>query len=157
MIFFRRFHHHHHQFSEIRKKTRSEARQKQIKQDKVSHLRFVTSYNPALPNIHNIIENNLPILHTDENMKKIFPSKSIKALYRREKNLKEILSPSLFPAKTKNSESCIPSCKKCDIFKNYLITDNKFKFKVIGRFYNVKGNFHWQRNVVYIYFFKFLL
>ena len=109
------------QFSEVKKKTRSEARQKQTKQDKVSHLKFITSYNPALPNIHNIIQNNLPILYTDENMKKIFPSKSIKTLYGREKNLKGILSPSLFPAKTKNSESCITSCKKCDICKNYLI------------------------------------
>ena len=73
------------QFSEVKKKTRSEARQKQTKQDKVSHLKFITSYNPALPNIHNIIQNNLSILHTDENMKKIFPSKSIKTFYRREK------------------------------------------------------------------------
>ena len=73
------------QFSEVKKKTRSEARQKQTKQDKVSDLKFITTYNPALPNIHNIIQNNLSILHTDENMKKIFPSKSIKTLYRREK------------------------------------------------------------------------
>ena len=78
-------------------KTRSEARQKQTKQDKVSDLKFITTYNPALPNIHNIIQNNLSILHTDENMKKIFPSKSIKTLYRREKNLKEILSPCFLP------------------------------------------------------------
>ena len=55
-------------------KTRSEARQKQTKQDKVSDLKFITTYNPALPNFHNIIQNNLSILHTDENMKKIFPS-----------------------------------------------------------------------------------
>ena len=128
------------QFSEVKKKTRSEARQKQIKQDKVSDLKFITAYNPALPNIHNIIQNNLSILHTDENMKKIFPSKSIKTLYRREKNLKKILSPSLFPAKPKNSESCITSCKKCDICKNYLLTDNKFTCKVTGRLYNVRGN-----------------
>ena len=128
------------QFSEVKKKTRSETRQKQTKQDKVSDLKFITTYNPALSNIHNIIQNNLSILHTDENMKKIFPSKSIKTLYRREKNLKEILSPSLFPAKPKNSESCITSCKKCDIYKNYLITDNKFKSKVTGKFYNVRGS-----------------
>ena len=69
------------QFSEVKKKTRSEARQKQTKQDKVSDLKFITTYNPALPNIHNIIQNNLSILHTDENMKKIFPSKSVKTLY----------------------------------------------------------------------------
>ena len=66
------------QFSEVKKKTRSEAWQKQTKQDKVSDLKFITTYNPALSNIHNIIQSNLSILHTDENMKKIFPSKSIK-------------------------------------------------------------------------------
>ena len=91
------------------------------------------------------------MLHTDENMKKIFPSKSIKSLYRREKNLKEILSPSLFPAKPKNSKSCITSSKKCDICKNYLITDNKLKCKVTGRFYNVRGNLCCNSsNVIYL-------
>ena len=55
-------------------------------------------------------------------------------------SLYKYISPSLFPAKPKNSESCITSCKKCDICKNYLITDNKFKCKVTGRFYNVRGN-----------------
>ena len=74
------------QFSEVKKKTRSEARQKQTKQDKVSDLKFITTYNPALPNIHNIIQNNLSILHTDENMKKIFPSKTIKTLHKRKKH-----------------------------------------------------------------------
>ena len=128
------------QFSEVKKKTISEIRQKQTKQDKVNDLKFITTYNPALPNIHNIIQSNPSLLHTDENMKKIFPSKSIKTLYRREKNLTETLSPSLFPAKPKNSKSCITSCKKCDICKNYLLTDNKFKCKVTGRFYNVRGN-----------------
>ena len=50
------------QFSEVKKKTRSESRQKQTKEDKVSDLKFITTYNPALPNIHNIIQNNLSIL-----------------------------------------------------------------------------------------------
>ena len=84
-------------------------------------------------------------------MKKIFPSKSIKTLHRREKNLKEILSLSLFPAKLKNSESCITSCKKCDIWKNYLITDNKFKCKVTSRFYDVRGDFSCNSsNIIYL-------
>ena len=43
------------QFSEVKKKTRSEARQKQTKQDKVRDLTFISTYNPALPDIHNII------------------------------------------------------------------------------------------------------
>ena len=84
-------------------------------------------------------------------MKKISPSKSIKTLCRSEKNLKEILSPSLFPAKPKHSESCITSCKKCDICKNYLLTDNTFKCKVTDRFYNVRGNlFCNSSNVIYL-------
>ena len=68
----------------------------------------------------------------------MFPSKSTKSFYRREKDLKEILSPSLFPAKPKNSENCITSCKKCHICKNYLITNNSFKCKVTGKFHNVR-------------------
>ena len=117
----------------------------------MSDLKFITTYNPALPNIHNIIQNNLSILHTDENRKKSFPSKSIKTLYRREKKLRKILSPSLFPAKPKKSESCITSYRKCDIWKNYLITDNKFKCKVTGRFYNVRGNLSCNSsNVMYL-------
>ena len=100
------------QFSALKKKTRSDARQKQTKQDKVSDLKFIISFKPALPNMHNIIQNNLSILHTDGKMKKIFLSKSIKTLYRKEKNLKEMLSPFSFPAKPKNRDGCITSCKK---------------------------------------------
>ena len=102
-------------------------------------------------NIHKIIQNNLSILHTDQSVKKSFPSKSIKTFYRREKNLKEILSPSLFPAKPKNNESCTTSCKKCDICKNYLITDNNFKCKITDRFCNVRDNLSCNSsNVVYL-------
>ena len=117
----------------------------------MSDLKLVTTYNPTLPNVHKIIQNNLSILHTDENMKKIFPSKPIKTFYRREKNLKEILSLSLFPAKPENSESCITSCKKCNICKNNLITDNEFKYKVTGSFYIVRGNLPCSSsNVIYL-------
>ena len=58
-------------------KARSECRQKLTKQEKMSDLKLITSYKPALPNIHNII------------IKKLFPSKSIKILFRIEKHLKE--------------------------------------------------------------------
>ena len=37
----------------------------QTRQNKVSNLKFITTYNPELANIHNIIQNNLSILHTD--------------------------------------------------------------------------------------------
>ena len=72
-------------------------------------------------------------------MKKIFPPNTIKTLYKHEKNLKEILSPSLFPSKAKQIENSITSCNKCDICKNFLVSDTKFKCKVTGRVYNIRG------------------
>ena len=98
------------QFSKVRKKTRTEARQKQNRNEKVSDVKFISTYDPALSNINKIIKNNLSILHADEKMKKIFPPKTIKTWYRCEKNLKEILSPSLFPSKAKQIENSITSC-----------------------------------------------
>ena len=56
------------QFSEVRNKTRAEARTKQEKQDKVRDVEFITTYNLASRNINKIIQNNLSILHTDEDM-----------------------------------------------------------------------------------------
>ena len=98
--------------TDLQEKTRSESTQKQTKQDKVSDLKFISTYNPALPHIHNIIQNNLSILHTGENVTKIFRSKSTKTLYRRVNIMKKILSPSIFPVKPKNRYSCITYCKK---------------------------------------------
>ena len=72
-------------------------------------------------------------------MEKIFPPISIKTLCRREKNLKEILSPSLFPFKAKQIENSITSCNKCDTCKNFLVPEAKFKCKVTGRVYNIRG------------------
>ena len=73
------------QFSQVRKKTRAEARQKQNRKEKVNDVKFITTYNLALPNINKIIKNNLCILYTDEKMKKIFPPNTIKTLYKRKK------------------------------------------------------------------------
>ena len=138
------------QFPEVRKKTRAEARQKQNRKEKVSYVKFIATYNPALHNINKIIKNNRSILYTDEKMKKIFPPNTIKKLYRREKNLKEILSPSLFLSNAKQVE-LVTSCKKCDICKNFLASGTKFKYKVAGRVYNIRGKLTCNTpNVVYL-------
>ena len=101
--------------------------------------------------MNKIFRNNLSILHTDEDMKKLFLPNSLTAMYRREKNLKEILSPSLFPLKFNKNESSISNCNNCDICKNHLISDNKFKCKVTDRVYSVRGSLSCNsRYVVYI-------
>ena len=70
-------------------------------------------------------------------MKKLCPPKSVATLDRSKKNLIEILSPSLFPPKFNKNESSTSSCNKCDICKNYLISDTKLMCTVTGRMYNV--------------------
>ena len=55
-------------------------------QDRVSDVTFIITYNPALPIINKIIQNNLSILQIDEDMKNFSPSKSLITIYRREKN-----------------------------------------------------------------------
>ena len=100
-----------------------------------------------MPNIHNIIRNNLSILNTDKNIKIIFPSNSIITLYRRKKTCRKFFTFSFFPAKPKNGGSCIASYKKCKI---YPITD-KFKYKVTSGFCNVRGNLSCNNsNVIYL-------
>ena len=96
-------------FSQVRNKTRVEARKKQEKQDKVNDVIVITRHNPTLLDINKIIKNNSFVLHTDEDMEKLFLPSSHTTLYRREKNVKQILSPSLFPPKFNKNESSISS------------------------------------------------
>ena len=84
-------------------------------------------------------------------MKKLFSPNSLTTINRRDKNLKEILSASLFPPTLNKNESPISNRNKCNICKNYLISDNKFKCKVTGRVYSVKSSLPCNNpNVVYI-------
>ena len=64
-----------------------------------------------LTNMRSVIKKHLPILHFDTNLKNIFPENSICTVFKRNRNLKEILSPSLH-TKRKND-------KKTNIIKNY--------------------------------------
>ena len=59
-----------------------------------------------LPNMRSLIKKHLPILHSDTNLKNIFPENSICTVFKRNRNLKEILSPSLY-TKRKNDKKLI--------------------------------------------------
>ena len=101
--------------------------------------------------INKIIQNILSIVYTDEDTKKSFPSNLLATLYRTENNLKGILPPFLFPPKFKKNESSISSYNKSDICKNSLIFNSKFRFKVAGRIFIVRGGLSFNSsNTVYI-------
>ena len=99
---------------------------------------LVTEFNSLLPDLNSIIQSRLPMLYSDPINKNIFLEGSIRVLHKRGKNLKEILSPSLFPSPVKSFES---SLEKCDSHRcecaNYMIFKNKFSCFATDRVYRV--------------------
>ena len=86
------------QFSDIRNISREEARQPKPHNKRFStSCNLITQYNLLLPNIKTIIKKHLPVLHSNHNMLKNFPSNTINVTYKIRKNLRELISPSLFP------------------------------------------------------------
>ena len=74
-----------------------------------------TSYNPSLRCMNTLIKKHLPQLHSDDNLKILFPTETFNFVYRRNKNLKELLTPSLFPIPKREKYSCVISRNTCDI------------------------------------------
>ena len=68
--------------------SRAEARQIKAKQQTNDRILFATTYNPMLPNMRRIIKKHLPVLHSDSDLKNIFPENSICTVIKRNINLK---------------------------------------------------------------------
>ena len=82
----------------------------------------------------------------------IFPQNTISVTYKRNKNLREILSPSLFPRTMKHNECSIKECNRiCDICENFLVVSPDFTCFAIKRKYKIKGILKCDsRNVIYL-------
>ena len=106
----------------------------------MSKVKFITTFDPSLPSIEGLIRKHIHYLHSDEVLKKVFLNNKFFVIYKRNKNLKEIVAPSLYPKPSIKSTRTIVSCKKCDICKNFLITESKFRCTVTGKTYFIKGN-----------------
>ena len=85
-----------------------------------------------------MINKCLPILHTDVDLKEICPRKSITTVFRRQKDLKEMLALSSYPKSGDNQVNVISQCSSCDICKHYLEGEMKFTSKVTGKTYFIK-------------------
>ena len=105
-----------------------------------------------LPNMRSLIKKHLPVLHSDSGLKNIFPESSICTVFKRNRNLKEILSPSLHTKNESEKKSyVIKNCGKCDIFKNSLISDNTFTCKVTSKKYYINNDSDCNcMNVIYL-------
>ena len=78
------------QFQEVSKITRTKARAKRPKNNQVSKIKFLTTYNSSLPKIDGIIRKQLPLLHSDDSLKKLFPVNIISAIFKPNKNISTI-------------------------------------------------------------------
>ena len=108
----------------------------------------MTKYNPRLPKIDGIIKKHISILHNDDALKTVFPKGCFSTIYKRNKNLKELIAPSVYPKKINTRISSITSC---DICKNYMIFDNTFICTVTGKTYSIKVQLNCEsNNIIYL-------
>ena len=69
-----------------------------------------------------------------------FTHNTINVSYKRNKNLREILSPSLFSRTIKYNDCTIKECnRKCVVGKNFLVVSTDFICFAIKRKYQIKG------------------
>ena len=123
------------QFKKISQISREDTRKSKPKTNQVSKIKFVTKYNVMLPKIDGIIKKHMSILHNDDALKTLFPKDCFSTIYKRNKNLKELIAPSIYPEKINTRTSSITSCNNGDICKNYMIFDNAFICTVPGKSY----------------------
>ena len=127
-------------FWKVEMTSRHNARKKNTKRKEVRKVKFITTFNPALPSIEGLIRKHIHYLQSDEVLKKAFPSNEFSVIYKRNRNLREMVAPSLYPKPDIKSNRTIISCNKCDICKNFLTTDSKFRCTVTGKTYFIEGN-----------------
>ena len=103
------------EIDKVRQIPRSKALETYTKQEN-NRIPFVVTFNPALPNIRQIIFNNLNILRSSQRCKAAFPSPPLVS-YRRCNNLRDILVRATHrrpPPKTPGAFRCNRSrCKTC--------------------------------------------
>ena len=76
------------QFQKVSKITKPEAREKRPKNNQVSKIKFLMTYNPSLPKIDRIITKHLPLLHRNDSLKELFRANIFSTIFKRNKNLK---------------------------------------------------------------------
>ena len=104
--------------------------------NQVSKIKFVTKFNPMLPNYVTYV---ISISHSDDPLRTLFPKDCLSTIYERNKNLKELIAPSTYPKKINTRTSSITNYNNCDIWKNDMIFDNTFICTATGTSYFMRG------------------
>ena len=81
------------QFQKVEMTSRHNARKKNTNRKEVSKVKCITTFNLALPSIEGLIKKHVHYLHSDE----VFLNNKVSVIYKRNKNLKEMVASSLYP------------------------------------------------------------
>ena len=76
------------QFEKVEMTSRHNARKKNTKRKEGSKVKFITTFNPALPSIEGLIRKHIHYLYSGEVLKKAFPNNKFSVIYKRNKTLK---------------------------------------------------------------------
>ena len=121
---------------------------------------MISRWDPRLPNINKIFNANMHFLHANDKNKSIFPVGSLFCGFRRNKNLGEIICPTI-PVRTPPPEidrsqwGCHPSkCtnpRRCDLCDNYLEETKTIKSLADGRTWQIRCDVNCKTsNVIYV-------
>ena len=139
------------QFQEVSRITRTEAREKKPKNYQLSEIKFLTTYNPTLTKIDGTIRKHLSLFHSDDSLKQLFPVNTFSTIFKRNKDLTELLTPSKYSNPKNSRQNFITSCNKCDIRKYYMVFDRTSKCAVTGKMYYIKGQMNCEStNIIYL-------
>ena len=104
-----------------------------------------------LPKIDGIIKKHISSLQSEDALETVFPKDYFRAIYKRNRNLNELIVPSVYPKKINTRIRSITSCNNCDICKNYMVFDNTFICTVTGKSYFIRGQLNCESiNVIYL-------
>lgn len=132
----------------------TELRKPKEKNEKSNLIPFVTTHDPALPNIFSYIKSNIPILHQSEHLKTLINDESIIYSRRQPMNLKRHLTTARF--NMNENSFCVKICgdKRCGVCSsrenfNYLQTGSEIKFNN-GKNFKIKANMTCKtKNLIY--------
>ena len=141
-------------FEEAEKKERKELLENNSQKSAEKRIYpLVVEYNPKLPPIKSIITTNLNILYTNQEMKKLFPEDSLFPAFKRAKNLKNKLAPSIYGRNKviPNDDNTTGSDERnCDLCR-YVINAKQVKNKQTGETLRINHNLNCNsKNVIYL-------
>ena len=142
-------------FNKVRDKPRTVVRQPSNANSKFSDVSamFVTQFNPLGPDVKGIVSKHAHLLYDSPNCGTKFPRGSICTVYKRLKNLKELMVRA-DPYKQRSASVQNPglvSCGRCDSCKNFVDSVDSFKCSATGKVFQITKSLSCNTdNVVYL-------